>query len=591
MGTSRPRDTAFSTPRVSPPRRSIVKNIRSHASNRLWLASSSRDHRIFLDAARDPRGVQARILRRTLWLNRETRYGQRFRFDLVRDLSDYQRRVPTVTYDELAPDVEAIGRGERGVLTSAPVLLLEPTSGSRAPTKLIPYTGALRSEVRRAVAVWITDLFRQRPELMKGPAYWSISPRQPLETPWPSAVRVGFDDDASYLGRVTRMLVRGLMAVPGAVGRIQELETFRYVSLRFLLAEGDLRIVSVWSPTFLLLLLEPLEHWWDRLLEDIEQGTLRPPGSLPPGVRHELLDRVRPQKGRARTLRSSGPVPGDIWPMLGLISCWTDGPSARYARYLADRLPGVPMQGKGLLATEACVSIPLWRMEGSAPAITSHFLEFLPAGSSGERPLTVEAAEVGERYEVVVTTGGGLYRYRLGDVVEVVGRLHALPLLRFVGRAGRTSDRCGEKLSESFVADATGSLCSRFGLRPLFALLAPEDTETASGYVWFLELSEPEEGRVDMKALEEALDEALCESFHYLNCRRLGQLTAARIRVVGPGAAATYLRASSAAGRRLGDIKIPELELSTGWEALLCAPSGSASERGGGTGARKHLPG
>ncbi|XP_071725202.1 jasmonoyl--L-amino acid synthetase JAR4-like, partial [Rutidosis leptorrhynchoides] len=41
---------------------------------------------------------------------------------------------------------------------------------------------------------------------------------------------------------------------------------------------------------------------------------------------------------------------------------------------------------------------------------------------------------VGEEYETVITTFGGLYRYRLGDVVKVMGFHNSTPELKFVCR-------------------------------------------------------------------------------------------------------------------------------------------------------------
>ena len=60
---------------------------------------------------------------------------------------------------------------------------------------------------------------------------------------------------------------------------------------------------------------------------------------------------------------------------------------------------------------------------------------------------------------MVVTTGGGLYRYPLRDVVEVVGFVNECPLLRFVGRARRVSDLVGEKLDESHVSRILQQVC------------------------------------------------------------------------------------------------------------------------------------
>ena len=80
----------------------------------------------------------------------------------------------------------------------------------------------------------------------------------------------------------------------------------------------------------------------------------------------------------------------------------------------------------------------------------------------------------GESYTVIVTTGGGLWRYRLGDLVEVDGFIGATRSLRFLGRGASVSDLCGEKLAETFATHAIAASCASCACTPHFALLAPE---------------------------------------------------------------------------------------------------------------------
>ena len=47
----------------------------------------------------------------------------------------------------------------------------------------------------------------------------------------------------------------------------------------------------------------------------------------------------------------------------------------------------------------------------------------------------------GRTASLPATTGGGLWRYHLGDLVEVVGFLAATPSLRFLGRGGSVPAR------------------------------------------------------------------------------------------------------------------------------------------------------
>jgi hypothetical protein len=251
-----------------------------------------------------------------------------------------------------------------------------------------------------------------------------------------------------------------------------------------------------------------------------------------------------------------------IWPRLALVSCWADGPAARFAAALRPRLPAVVMQPKGLLATEAMVSLPWLGAPGAVLALTSHFLEFVD--EAGAVYLAHELRQ-GGLYTVVVTTGGGLYRYQLYDQVEVVGQVKATPCIRFVGKLDRVADWFGEKLNEQFVARCLEQLWKRWEMTPHFALLAPAELATGFAYTLYLEIDLAVDA-VDTDVLAAALDDLLRESFHYDYCRRLGQLAPARVCRV-QGGAATYLAVCQAHGMKLGNIKPALLDRGTEWEA------------------------
>jgi hypothetical protein len=224
------------------------------------------------------------------------------------------------------------------------------------------------------------------------------------------------------------------------------------------------------------------------------------------------------------------------------------------------RLPHVVMQPKGLLATEAMVSLPWLGAPGAVLALTSHFLEFID--EAGELHLA-HALRRGECYTVVVTTGGGLYRYQLYDQVEIVGQVHATPCIRFVGKTDRVSVWFGEKLNEQFVAHCLEGLWATSGCVPRFALVAPAELAAGFAYMLYMEMDEV----VNLELLACELDERLRKNFHYDYCRRLGQLAPARVRLVKEGAA-TYLAHCQARGMKLGNIKPALLDRSTEWEAV-----------------------
>lgn len=489
-------------------------------ANAVWAASNLGMARRFASALREPAEAQACWLKAHLARDAESAFGRAHGFAGISDYVEFARRVPLRGWDEFAPWVARIRAGEADVLGWDPVTHLAPTSGSSGARKLIPFTAGLQAGFSAAVGAWMTDLVRARPGLLGGPSYWSVSPLTEEADDAEGRVPVGFADDAEYLGGIRAWCVRRVLAAPAELRHESDMEVFWRHTLVCLLARRDLRLISVWHPSFLELLLGAAERHWEAVCARVKDA------------------------GRAQELRRLGPQAwSQWWPALRVISCWGDQAAEPGLLALRKKFPGVWMQAKGLLATEAAVTIP-WR--GEYPlAVTSHFFEFIDEAGRVRRAHELER---GRNYEVVVTNGGGLWRYRLGDVVECTGHFAATPTLRFLGRAGNVSDLRGEKLSEAFVAEVLHELWTA-GERPEHAVLKACGRGADAGYV--LEISGNESA-----SLVERLDSALSQNPHYALARRLGQLAPVRVVVLDAQAASNWLREQR---QRLGDVKPPVL--------------------------------
>jgi len=521
-------------------------------ANVLTAAGAAPARARFAAALRDPAGTQRALLMRTLRANADTAYGRLHGFASIRDEREYAARVPLVAFDQLDGWMSRVAAGESNVLTRDAVRFMEPTGGSSGFLKLIPYTAALQSEFSAAVMPWLFDLLTRRPALVRGRAYWAITPpgRRPAQTA--GGIPVGMQDDADYFPAPLRALLRRGLAVPSSVAAAPDIATCRYLTLLALLATPDLALLSVWSPSFLTLLVDTLDEQFDALLYDLERGT---------------MSVARPDLARQLRMRFGRRAPQDlglVWERLALISCWTEGHAARALQGVRERFPNVEIQGKGLLATEGVVSIPMFGADAPVAALTSHYLEFLDP--SDGRAFPAHALDVGGTYEVALTTGGGLYRYRLRDLVRVEGMLHRAPLLSFQGRADRASDIAGEKLTAALVERALDAATRSTRTTAPFAMLAPSWMPSPH-YRLYVEAPE-----WDAQRLADALDHELHAAHHYQLCRSLGQLGPVRgVSVLGGNS--TYEQVCAERGQRAGAIKPPALDAAPGWECVFeCAP-------------------
>lgn len=533
------------------------------------MAACSRDEKRFRDALRRVGEVQRQHLLKLLRRNATTQFGQKHGFSSIESVAGYQRQVPVQSYADVAPYIEAIARGENDVLTRDPVRMLQPTSGSTSGTKLIPWTNRVASEFQRAIHPWLASLYRHHPSLMNGTAYWSLSPPATAVRTH-GRLRVGFDHDADYLGWFGRMCFPLVNAVPTDVARCSDIGEFRTRTLVSLLADEALSLISVWSPAFLTVLLDDFTGRHEELLGRLAQGT------TPGWARRADFIRALLREGRGAVSFER------IWPRLRVISCWTHGASASSAANLQRLFPGVPIQGKGLLATEAFVSLPFQEHSDPVLAINSHFFEF--QDSTSQEILLAHQLADGKEYQVVVTTGGGLYRYALGDRVLVTGFLHGAPCFRFVGRTGVVSDLFGEKLHEDFVGQVIRRAMESQNIKARFLLLAPwEDAQPGETcYTLFIQA----ESIPDSAGLSRQLECGLAENFHYQHCRKLGQLAPARIMQI-PGsstsAEAVFLEEMRSRGVQYGNIKPALLDHQTGWERRFkCSPPSQTGHHGGG---------
>ncbi len=471
----------------------------------LWWLSCLPEAARFQWAAGRARACQQGYLQKLWQRNQNCDY---FRHHGLKRWQDFRERLPLVEYADLQEWIERCARGQSNVLCSEPIRLFEPTSGTQA-SKLIPYTTSLKAEFQRGLGAWIADLYAGKPTLMSGRAYWSITP--PAQRPQRSAggIPIGFEDDAAYLTGWSQSLVRGMLAVPKATDLDE--------TITQLLHCADLKLVSVWSPTFWLLLLERLKNNWGRW-------------ARMPSLSERMV-------GGFRT----------IWPQLRLLSCWADGPSVRFLPALRADFPDLFIQPKGLLATEAFVTFPMLGRRGGALSLRSHFFEFL--GIDGGLYLAHELVQ-GRSYEVVVSTGGGLYRYRLGDRVVVSSFYKDCPLLRFRGRSGIVSDHCGEKVGIEAIE-------LWLPPRPGPCFVAFEE----GGYVLY--------GEGDLHEAVRDGEESLLDYYNYKVCRELGQLRPLRGYQLEENAWEAFYSRMESLGRRRGEVKPLALRLEEDWSRHL----------------------
>lgn len=480
-------------------------------------------HAAYQTALRHPQRTQAQILRTILRSNQHSQFGQQHHFAHIRSPEDYAQRVPIQSYDTLAPSIARHAGGEANILTSSPVIQFEETGGSTAGAKLIPYTAPLLTAFQHGIHAWFADLIAQRPHAFSGCLYFIISPATRSRSHTAGGIPIGTGNDLNYLGSALAEHIAPQTLYYPRLAEQQSPEDWQIRTAALLAQSPSLSLISAWSPTLLLNIIHTLHQQQDRILSQIPDAARR----------HTV----------AQALAPAIPNTQKIWTQLDTISCWDSHTAAAPAAQLRQLFPHAHLQGKGLLATEGITTLPF---SGCLlPALTSHYYEF--ADEHGQiRPL--HQLQHGNRYRLILTTQGGLYRYDTQDWLLVQASPHAnVPSLHFIGRSSLTSDLVGEKLTEAFVAQAIHQALPPFSG---CLLLQGASTPTPHYILWYEPTFTP-----TAQALAQ-LNAALCANPQYHYAQQIGQLGKLTAR---PHPQLIAYASQHAPSRVLGTQKIPML--------------------------------
>ncbi|MDY6784454.1 MAG: GH3 auxin-responsive promoter family protein [Cyanobacteriota bacterium] len=468
----------------------------------------------FLQALSDPKTTQKIVQQKIFNSFLSSEYGKSLD---IQSLDDWYR-IPIIDYDDLHNWLEQQDRNSFSLLTPEPILFCERTSGSRGAAKLIPYTKSLRRSFNQMFCIWAHDLITRGPSFSTGKTYFCISPSLGETDKRESA---GIADDSDYLDGWLKYLMRPFwVSLPG-LNRIRNVEEFKEKLCLALLVEEKLEIISIWSPTFFKVHLDYIQCHRERL-------------------RRQLGNRISVK--RAQFLLEPAIPWTKLWSNLKLISCWDSAHAKGQANILRSLFPGVLVQGKGLLATEAPMTIPLIEALGCVPVLNEVFFEF---EDEEQNIYQLHEVEIGAIYAIIISQKGGLYRYRIGDRVRVTHFYRNTPCLEFLGRDRATSDLVGEKLREEFVAEVLESL----QLEGSFCQTLIPVTQPKEHYLLLLDGANE-----SPDAIAKRLDAALMQSYHYRRSRHLGQLARARV-LVSKQFPETHLNSQIQGGKKWGDIK------------------------------------
>jgi len=490
---------------------------------------------------------RARLAR---WLSAVSRSPEGQRRGIRADWSweEFVRQMPITSYKDYAELIQTQRERKQSLLIDSPVMRYQPTSGSTSAVKWVPYTKMFLDELDEVITAWVGDLYRQFPGQANGTHYWSLSW---IPTEMRGQTAGDINDDMKMLSYGKRLLAYLTQAAPQEIALAETSDDSLFATIAYLAADQSLGFMSVWSPTFGLGLLEQMSSWRSELAQALATGQW--------GARHSRMAGLPcPQSTRAANLLQSwsgqlnATFFAQLWPQLAVLSAWDTAAAAPWANKLKALLPHAAFQGKGLWATEGVVTFPF---DGRYPlAYLSHFYEFADAHDG--KILAPWQLREGQDVIPLMTTGSGLARYKMSDVLRVESPLGQVPCFTFLGRNDGV-DLVGEKTSATTAQDVQDQLMLD-GALPVTLLALDQARHRTPGYVLLVECAEHIAREGLQRDLAAQVERALQANFHYKLARELGQLQPAAC-IALPHMRDIYLDQCRERGMIEGNIKIEPL--------------------------------
>ncbi|XP_002531876.2 putative indole-3-acetic acid-amido synthetase GH3.9 [Ricinus communis] len=407
--------------------------------------------------------VQESILREILIQNGQTEYLSKY-IKGSKDVKEFKYCVPVITYKDMYPYIQRIANGEdSSLITGRPITEMLCSSGTSAgEPKLMP---SINEDLDRRTFIYnlVMPIMNQYISgLDEGKAMYLYFVKEEMSTPCGLPARTVLT--SYYKSKHFKCRARDSFndfTSPDQAILCKDSDQSMYCQLLsgLVYRHQVLRIGAVFASA-LLRAISFLERNWVHLCNDIRNGELDPMITDPECRSCMSMILSSPNPSLADEIEEICSRPSWkgilclLWPRTKYIEAVVTGSMAQYVpslKYYSERK--LPLVCTMYASSECYFGVNLKPL--SDPAEVSFtlmpnmcYFEFIPLGENGTLLMDVDEEEKvpihklvdlvhvrrGCYYELVVTTFAGLYRYRIGDVLQVTGFHNQAPQFRFICR-------------------------------------------------------------------------------------------------------------------------------------------------------------
>ena len=483
-------------------------------------------------------------LMRMLEDNQNTVFGKKHHFSEIRDVDGYRQAVPLTNYEDFRGYIEDMLRGEENLLTVYPVVAFCHSSGTAGLAKDLPVT-------REALLRYSDYLEQHKNETMRTHGGKRL---------FINTLRTELDKEMKSPMLFSEIYYRFLWEQ----GQLHKEEYIGEDLLLFQKKSDNMFFAKVWAAMLTedLVLIESIflydqlcffhymEQNWEKILWCIRNHTIMDEWKLPEKVEKWLLEmEVREERLNLieeECKKGFAGIAGRLWPKLCLISGISNRAYFSEDAVLKKYTEDIPLHYFCYCASE-CYMATAWNNHDFSFRLQPEcaFFEFIPyqeddEETSAEKTFLANELNIGQQYEVVLTTYSGLYRYKMGDVVKVTGYQDGSPMLEVMFRKSIALNIAGEKVTVTQIEDVMAEVSKHYEsiIEYCFGVCGEN---IPGNYLVYISMDEPQSENAEEIAT--LIDEVLSnENPDYKDLRELGRIGNVDVRILDRDAYMEFMK-------------------------------------------------
>ncbi|HET7817881.1 MAG TPA: GH3 auxin-responsive promoter family protein [Bacteroidia bacterium] len=428
-----------------------------------WLMTK-RMHQIEL-FMKYPHEVQLEWFKKLIDSAKDTEWGKKFSYKSIESPEEFSNHVPLQDYDSIKPYIERIRRGEQNILWNTEIKWFAKSSGTTGDkSKFIPVSTESLEEChfkggKDMIAIYCnnypeTQLFTGK-NLALGGSHYTDS----------------YNNYESYHGDVSAIIMKHL--------------PFWAEFLR--------------APDLSIALLSNFEEKLDKMAKVMVQENVTSIAGVPSWMTI-LLKRILEISSK-RTIK-------EVWPNLEVY--FHGGVNfSPYSESFKNIFGSSSIRLLELYnATEGFLGLQDQKESNELLLMLDYgiYYEFIPCNNKKEKTIPLSEVRTDENYELVISTNGGLWRYRLGDTIQFTSTNPYR--FKITGRTKQFLNAFGEEViidntekAMVIACEKTEAIVKEYTVAPVFM-----DTKSSGGHEWLIEFEKPP---FDINYFSEVLDNAL----------------------------------------------------------------------------------